>query len=242
MPSPSEEPVEGPQASEIVANDPFWSVVRRRHPDVDIVVLPPNDVPDPTPGTGETPVHTGVTRADFEGDVTALWDQSMRGVCLVIAAMVVLVGCASEPNKEDSMVSVEQMHEQVTQGVRDLADALTAAGLGVPSASGRYVACGIEPVSSVQYRAGVTVAGAGDASATVEQAAQALVESGWEITDSGTQVDEAWSNLKRGAITASVRVPDGQDGDVSIGVVHPCVEADREVVDEALGQTDQIIG
>lgn len=41
--------VEGEQAREQVAADPFWSVVRRRHPDLDVVVLPPVDgaVPDP---------------------------------------------------------------------------------------------------------------------------------------------------------------------------------------------------
>ena len=75
MSSPSDEPVDGPQAAEIVANDPFWSVVRRRHPDVDIVVLPPDDAPDLTPEPGAAPVHTGAARAEFEGDVAALWDR-----------------------------------------------------------------------------------------------------------------------------------------------------------------------
>lgn len=32
-------------AAETVSNDPFWSVVRRRHPDLDIVLLPPEAPP-----------------------------------------------------------------------------------------------------------------------------------------------------------------------------------------------------
>lgn len=31
----------------VVEDDPFWSVVRRRHPDVDVVVLPPDRAEDP---------------------------------------------------------------------------------------------------------------------------------------------------------------------------------------------------
>ena len=75
MPSPSDAPLQGAAAAEIVANDPFWSVVRRRHPDVDIVVLPPDDAPDLTPAPDATPVHTGAARADFEADVADLWDR-----------------------------------------------------------------------------------------------------------------------------------------------------------------------
>lgn len=75
MPPPSDEPIDRPEAAEIVANDPFWSVVRRRHPDVDIVVLPPDDAPDLTPAPDATPIHTGAVRSDFESDVADLWDQ-----------------------------------------------------------------------------------------------------------------------------------------------------------------------
>lgn len=32
-------------AASAVSNDPFWSVVRRRHPDLDIVLLPPESAP-----------------------------------------------------------------------------------------------------------------------------------------------------------------------------------------------------
>lgn len=166
----------------------------------------------------------------------------MGGVGLVVGATLVLGGCASEPNKEDSMVSVDQMHEQVITGVRDVADTLIAAGFDVPTASGRYVSCGIEPVSSVQYRAALTVSDDGDASAQVEMASRAMSDSGWEVTDSGTQDGQAWSNLKRDEVTASLRASGGPAGELSVGVAHPCVEAHREVVDEALGQTDQIIG
>lgn len=75
MPSPSDAPLQGAAAADIVANDPFWSVVRDRHPEVDIVVLPPDDAPDLTPAPDATPVHTGAARADFEADVADLWDR-----------------------------------------------------------------------------------------------------------------------------------------------------------------------
>ncbi|MEO5661948.1 MAG: hypothetical protein ABIR39_01575 [Nocardioides sp.] len=75
MTSPSDKPVQGPAAAGIVANDPFWSVVRRRHPDIDIVVLPPDEAPDLTPAPGAEPIHTGAARTDFEADVADLWDR-----------------------------------------------------------------------------------------------------------------------------------------------------------------------
>jgi hypothetical protein len=41
-------------------SDPFWSVVRRRHPDIDVVVLPPDD---PTVG-GDIPAEPDPSLAD----------------------------------------------------------------------------------------------------------------------------------------------------------------------------------
>ena len=127
MPSPTDEPLEGPQAAEIVANDPFWSVVRRRHPDVDIVVFPPDDAPDLTPGTGETPVHTGATRADFEGDVTALWDQ------LGQADERPVVRWTSAPNRgavalEGRITAEGVAPDDAAAALRRAADRLTAEG------------------------------------------------------------------------------------------------------------------
>ena len=39
----------------VVDDDPFWSVVRRRHPDVDIVLLPPDTGPAAEPGSSLAP-------------------------------------------------------------------------------------------------------------------------------------------------------------------------------------------
>ena len=167
--------------------------------------------------------------------------RSMRGVGVVMCTMLALSGCASEPDKEDSVVSVEQMHDTVTTGVRDVAESLTSTGLQVPSATGRYVVCGTEPISSVQYRAVLEVTGAGDTSSQVQQAAQAMEDSGWTVTGSGTERG-GWSDLERDSLTAGVQLSQRDDGTISVSVVHACVDAAREVVDDVFGQTDQIIG
>ncbi|QIK77086.1 hypothetical protein [Nocardioides piscis] len=73
MPPPADRPLEGPDAAAVVAADPFWSVVRRHHRDVDIVVLPPGDVPDLTPAPGDVPGDTDTLRAAFDEDVAELW-------------------------------------------------------------------------------------------------------------------------------------------------------------------------
>ncbi|MDN4160982.1 hypothetical protein [Nocardioides abyssi] len=45
--------VTGAEAAEQVGADPFWSVVRRRHPDLDVVVLPAGDAVGPDPAEVE---------------------------------------------------------------------------------------------------------------------------------------------------------------------------------------------
>lgn len=39
----------------VIDDDPFWSVVRRRHPDLDIVLLPPDPAPADVPGSSLAP-------------------------------------------------------------------------------------------------------------------------------------------------------------------------------------------
>lgn len=61
------------RADEVVARDPFWSVVRRRHPEVDIVVLPP-----PVPGEQATPEGAPTEEPDRvaareDAEVRRLW-------------------------------------------------------------------------------------------------------------------------------------------------------------------------
>ena len=65
--------VSGAPASRAVAEDPFWSTVVRRHPDVDVVVLPPE-----APGTPEVPadeptVDPVLARAELRARMAGLW-------------------------------------------------------------------------------------------------------------------------------------------------------------------------
>lgn len=59
----------GPEAAAQVADDPFWSVVRRRHPDLDIVLLPPEvDPPPPPPEAPLVDADDEAARADVLAD------------------------------------------------------------------------------------------------------------------------------------------------------------------------------
>lgn len=49
--------------TDAVAHDPFWSVVRRRHPDLDIVILPPEPAPVADSGL---PARAPASFADLE--------------------------------------------------------------------------------------------------------------------------------------------------------------------------------
>ncbi|TNM38557.1 hypothetical protein FHP29_15090 [Nocardioides albidus] len=66
----------GPEATARVAADPFWSVVRRRHSDVDLVLLPAEaigpaePIPGPIPGTSAE--HA---TAECAARVAELWDR-----------------------------------------------------------------------------------------------------------------------------------------------------------------------
>lgn len=61
-------------------DDPFWSAVRRRHPDVGVVLLP-DDGPDPTPGSDLGP---GLDLDTARGPVLALVD-TWRVIAAVVA-------------------------------------------------------------------------------------------------------------------------------------------------------------
>lgn len=68
---PDEEIVGGERARAQVAADPFWSVVRRRHPDVDVVVLPPGDGAVPELPEDVVAVDPGEAAARADADVLA---------------------------------------------------------------------------------------------------------------------------------------------------------------------------
>ncbi len=66
-----------------VSEDPFFGVVRRRHPDIDIVLLPPDP---PTEPTGEPagalldPADLADVPAVFDAELTRLWDDVADGI------------------------------------------------------------------------------------------------------------------------------------------------------------------
>src|SRR6478609_10062359 len=62
----------GPAASARVAEDPFWSVVRRRHPDLDLVLLPPEE---PDRGAEDATAETPTAAAErIDAETGSWWD------------------------------------------------------------------------------------------------------------------------------------------------------------------------
>lgn len=73
MPEPTDlELVKGPDAARAVAEDPFWSTVVRRHGDVDVVVLPPEDAATPDVPADEPAVDAAVVRQQHREQMTRL--------------------------------------------------------------------------------------------------------------------------------------------------------------------------
>lgn len=74
MPDPTPlDLVTGAPAAGQVAQDPFWSVVVRRHGDVDVVVLPPESPPDVPIPDDEPVVDPAPARARFRERLAGLW-------------------------------------------------------------------------------------------------------------------------------------------------------------------------
>ena len=62
-----------------VSDDPFFGEVRRRHPDVDIVLLPPEAAASPAPPPVDPAVLAAVP-AEHDADTRDLWSQVARGI------------------------------------------------------------------------------------------------------------------------------------------------------------------
>jgi hypothetical protein len=62
-----------------VSDDPFFGEVRRRHPDVDIVLLPPEPPDDPAPAPVDPAALTGVA-VEHDAQARALWSRVARGI------------------------------------------------------------------------------------------------------------------------------------------------------------------
>lgn len=74
MPEPSDlEFVTGADAARAVTQDPFWSTVVRRHGDVDVVVLPPDDSAPPEVPSGEPVVDAAEARERLRAQMAGFW-------------------------------------------------------------------------------------------------------------------------------------------------------------------------
>lgn len=164
------------------------------------------------------------------------WRAALAAGCAIVA----LAGCGDEPSKEQSVASKDEVRQAVHVSVKDVAAQATAAGLTVREASGAFDTCGVEPVIQMKYDAFVN-ADPGDLSGpdAVTAVSAALAASGWTETKSGTG-PEPWANLEKDGVDASVRLSKAEPGTLDIGVAHPCVDADREVID-ALDKTREQI-
>lgn len=164
-------------------------------------------------------------------------------VAMALGAMV-LGGCSSTPDPEESQASVEEMRDLVTSEVKTVSAALEDAGVTVRSAAGSYSVCGVEPASSVEYAAGMaTVRSQVSLVEQVEAIGQALEAEGWSVTHEGSETDDPYVNLERGEdMRASASVSRRHPGTLAIEVVHDCVDAAKDVIDPLLGETDRIIG
>ncbi|WKN48383.1 hypothetical protein [Nocardioides sp. Arc9.136] len=79
--SPASPFTTGSDAAEQVAADPFWSVVRRRHPDIDVVVLPAEAAVGPAAVEVEArpEVEPASEAARVEAHAVALWTSLVGG-------------------------------------------------------------------------------------------------------------------------------------------------------------------
>jgi hypothetical protein len=65
--------VTGEPAARRVAADPFWSTVVRRHPDVDVVVLPPEESPAREVPADAPTVDPAAARQELRARMASLW-------------------------------------------------------------------------------------------------------------------------------------------------------------------------
>jgi len=149
---------------------------------------------------------------------------------VVLAFALALTGCSTDPGPEESRAAVQEMHDAVVDTVRELREALDQEGLALTSAAGDYSVCGVEPASSVEYAAGAgTSAGSGTVADQLAVVRSVVTDAGWEEDGSATQV-----YATKGSLRVSASEARAEPGTLAIEVVHDCVDADRDVVDELL--------
>lgn len=118
---------------EAVAADPFWSVVRRRHPDVDVVVLP--SVPGARRPSDPNPAWEG-EEADAEAEarhehevVRRAWEQLVADSGDIVTARVVLPVVTGRWLGGSAPDRVRREASAVVEDLEHLSDPLACAAL-----------------------------------------------------------------------------------------------------------------
>jgi hypothetical protein len=164
----------------------------------------------------------------------------LAGLVLALTTTGVLMAGCGDPkvSPEEGDEGTSASRAEVDEAVREAADVARSAGLPVGRLTGGWSVCTAEP-PSLKYDAG----GGGDPGdlAPAEMVAKvtgALEAAGWTVENAGTE-PRPYGVLTRGELRASVGVSRRYPGQVTVGVVGPCVDTAREQ-DALLGETYEI--
>lgn len=122
-----------------------------------------------------------------------------RTLQVVVALVVALAAtsCGGDPDPEESAADLSAMRTAVNSELRDMAAALTGAGLTVERGVGRVESEGMSTYRAEDYKATAVVVGSGDEGEQVETAATALEDAGWTRTADDLAASEPWAQLER---------------------------------------------
>ena len=111
-----------------VASDPFFGVVRRRHPDIDIVLLP-QQPRDEQPGVRLEPADVVDVPARFDAELTSLLEDVARGLTLPPVRSRWTPGPVTGSVAREALVAAEAVDAiTATQALATAERSLTAAG------------------------------------------------------------------------------------------------------------------
>ncbi|MCR6033025.1 hypothetical protein GGQ22_16495 [Nocardioides sp. zg-579] len=161
----------------------------------------------------------------------------LAGLVLALTTTGVLMAGCGDPkvSPEEGAEGTAASRAEVEEAVREVADVARGAGLEVGRLTGGWSVCTPEP-PSLEYDAG----GGGDPgdlspAAMVAKVTDALEAAGWKVENAGTD-PRPYGVLTRGDLRASVGVSRRYPGQVTVGVVGPCVDTTNEQ-DDLLGET-----
>lgn len=123
---------------------------------------------------------------------------------LLALALAVGLGSCGDPDPEQAADDLAAMKQAVNAELRDMAGALTGAGLAVERAKGRVESEGMSTYRAEDYKASAVVVGEGAEGDQVDQAATALEEAGWTRTSDGLDASEPWAQLERDDFRATI--------------------------------------